>query len=58
MLVLNQNAKLGLQSIRDGRPLMVTHGHWVILALQSTVVRGYIMPQSSRKQSPVIPDSE
>ena len=58
MLALNQNAKLGLQSIRGGSPLVVTCGHWVSLALQSSVVRGHFTPQSSRKQSPFISDSE
>ena len=58
MLALNQNTKLGLQSIRGGSPLMVTCGHWVSLALQSSVVRGHLMPHSSRKQSLVVSDSE
>ena len=58
MFILNQNAKLGLWSITGRNPMAVTCGHWVILALQTSVVRGHFMPQRSRKQSPVISDSE
>ena len=58
MFILNQNAKLGLWSITGRNPMAVTCGHWVILALQTSVVRGRFMPQRSRKQSPVISDSE
>ena len=41
MFILNQNAKLGLWSITGRNPMAVTCGHWVILALQSSVVRGH-----------------
>ena len=58
MLALNQSVKLGLWSIQGGSRLMATCGPWVILALQSGVVRGYFMPHSSRKQSSVVSDSE
>jgi len=58
MLALNKNVKLGLWSIRGGSPLMVTCGPWVSLALQSSVVRGHLMPHSSKKESLVVSDSE
>ena len=58
MLALNQNVKLGLWSIRGGSPPHITGGHWVSLALQSCVGRRHFMPQSIRKHSPVISDSE
>ena len=57
-LALNQNAGLGLKSIGRESPLKVTRSHWVILALQSHVVRRHFGSQRSRKQNPVISDSE
>ena len=58
ILAVNQNAELELKSMGKESPLKVTPGHWVILALQSHVARTHFRPQMSRKQSPVISDSE
>ena len=58
ILALNPNAELELKSMGRESPLKVTCGHWVILAPQNSIVRQHFRPQRSRKQSPVISDSE
>ena len=58
ILAVNQNAELELKSMGKESPLKVTRGHWVILAPQNSIVRQHFRPQRSRKQSPVISDSE
>ena len=56
LLIKMLNLDFGTSGVEA--PLTIAGGHWVSLVLQSCVGRRHFMPQSSRKHSPVISDSE